>query len=1088
MTCPSSTLRATLRATLLPPALVLLLLAAVAHAHPRYQARIPNGALVRDAPGVGHVNPAGTGKNNAFGLDFAAAGHAWTRALCEKDSDGDGFSNGVELGDPNCTWSPGEMPTFDVGVRHPGVPEGSASAQYDSCTGFQVPNQTMTQFNFKDHGVRAVETDYVCQKMKFPADRKRWVRKLSPIVQHPEVVHHMIIYACDSEPIGHRLDTTRCSAMSESCQTLLYAWAVGAKDLCLPEGIGFPVGVKGMTHMLLEIHYDNPKKLRNVIDSSGVAMTLTDVAPTHEAGMLMVGDPGLSLPRWMTGGQSSEGIHIPPDQRGYEYSIDCPSVCTDLMISDPQQPLTVIATGGHAHSTGVAVKVDRIPKGSSTPFVIFDEPDFDFDLQQLTPLPPSEYKTIVKGDRLRVHCTYDTTRRSDDVDDIITTSGLASDQEMCLGLLVYYPRLASGANCLSGRTRTNADGASSYAVCSSYEHIDCACDNPTDPVTCMKSRGYANRSGCVEWWTSDDDDGHFNNESAVWICEDHCKSRSGTFMNFLNSRDGKSPIDELGSTSAAYHQIATFLSLGGEIVRDCTGLDGVVACSNTKCMAAIRGTVEGTIIGDVGVGLFTSALRMAVAYESLSQSAYESLIREFADIFTLMKKIMMTCSLCTSSKECPMGNMCYCDALDTVLCRCVNENDHGKKDAKAVIFQGFPFNVDKSLSGTWTSLCVPQSQTSVRETYSFSFHDPDSRVFEHTLSEYDDHKCTEGLLWKTQLRSGNYTFLQGKNAPARGSVLSGPLELGLQIHHDTNTCPDYHVACRDHQQCIPESFLCDGWCDCDDGSDELDFKADGSCNHSKTGKPLYCPAGTPDIDPATAREKNADTLRLLFQVGSPRTTDANFRPNVQMQVVTDDEIAGVTMSHVFHKYLSSASGYGGEDTFDAWVAVQDKTAPPFAYGDTDADNKGQADVDGQEEGDSGWAGWLAGGLSACILLLSVVSMVKYGKQCLNRILRKDATELAGTAVGAVAVNVNNPLGQVEMQETTGPAAEEGIARGATSLPSSTPTSSTVAPPLAPPSKKKKSRQKKRRSQMGRNLSVTNSTGSDVGHASVALNV
>ena len=33
----------------------------------------------------------------AFGLDFAAAGHAWTRALCEKDSDGDGFSNGVEL-------------------------------------------------------------------------------------------------------------------------------------------------------------------------------------------------------------------------------------------------------------------------------------------------------------------------------------------------------------------------------------------------------------------------------------------------------------------------------------------------------------------------------------------------------------------------------------------------------------------------------------------------------------------------------------------------------------------------------------------------------------------------------------------------------------------------------------------------------------------------------------------------------------------------------------------------------------------------------------------------------------------------------
>lgn len=35
--------------------------------------------------------------------DFAKAGHTWTAELCKMDSDGDGVSNGQELGDPKCT-------------------------------------------------------------------------------------------------------------------------------------------------------------------------------------------------------------------------------------------------------------------------------------------------------------------------------------------------------------------------------------------------------------------------------------------------------------------------------------------------------------------------------------------------------------------------------------------------------------------------------------------------------------------------------------------------------------------------------------------------------------------------------------------------------------------------------------------------------------------------------------------------------------------------------------------------------------------------------------------------------------------------
>ena len=47
--------------------------------------------------GVGHLAWTGGGKRNPFGDDFAANGHDWSK-VCKLDSDGDGKSNGDELG------------------------------------------------------------------------------------------------------------------------------------------------------------------------------------------------------------------------------------------------------------------------------------------------------------------------------------------------------------------------------------------------------------------------------------------------------------------------------------------------------------------------------------------------------------------------------------------------------------------------------------------------------------------------------------------------------------------------------------------------------------------------------------------------------------------------------------------------------------------------------------------------------------------------------------------------------------------------------------------------------------------------------
>ena len=45
----------------------------------------------------------------------------WNSALCRKDSDGDGLTNGQELGDPDCVWTKGQAPQRTTSITHPGM-------------------------------------------------------------------------------------------------------------------------------------------------------------------------------------------------------------------------------------------------------------------------------------------------------------------------------------------------------------------------------------------------------------------------------------------------------------------------------------------------------------------------------------------------------------------------------------------------------------------------------------------------------------------------------------------------------------------------------------------------------------------------------------------------------------------------------------------------------------------------------------------------------------------------------------------------------------------------------------------------------
>ncbi|GFR83808.1 temptin precursor, partial [Elysia marginata] len=78
------------------------------HGYTAYTSLFPNANNVKGVTCVGHTNQDDPSTLNAFGYDFASAGRKWTQALCLVDSDGDGRSNGQELGDPDCSWRVGD--------------------------------------------------------------------------------------------------------------------------------------------------------------------------------------------------------------------------------------------------------------------------------------------------------------------------------------------------------------------------------------------------------------------------------------------------------------------------------------------------------------------------------------------------------------------------------------------------------------------------------------------------------------------------------------------------------------------------------------------------------------------------------------------------------------------------------------------------------------------------------------------------------------------------------------------------------------------------------------------------------------------
>ncbi|KAH9508905.1 DBH-like monooxygenase protein 1 [Bulinus truncatus] len=406
--------------------------------YPSYQDQIPNGQNVIHPcipnyrwPGVGHQNRNGGGKRNNFGLDFYKAEHKWTEFLCRLDSDGDGRTNGEELGDPYCVWSPGTVPSRVENITHPGVcePMNSSlcaakvdfvSCQLEALDNCPVLNNTDVKFidlRFTHFTLPASDTNYLCMTFDLPNDQDYHVIADQAIINNSNVLHHMVLYGYDDANTTVITQPTTCAMDIDAFTTVIAGWTVGYSGTCYGETVGFRFGKSGYTRVRLEIHYNNPKLISTYTDSSGLRLYYRPARPEVQ--------DLFSL----TSGQAF--LELPPAQMRVEQIGVCKSSCTKALL---KSPVYLIIALNHMHYFGRSMTVQLFRNGSLVANLTNDE-YYSYDSPVVyVHFPPIQ---VLPGDEIVTTCVYNTMASKKWI-----YFGEGTTDEMCFGFLKFYPKTA----------------------------------------------------------------------------------------------------------------------------------------------------------------------------------------------------------------------------------------------------------------------------------------------------------------------------------------------------------------------------------------------------------------------------------------------------------------------------------------------------------------------------------------------------------------------------------------------------------------------------------------------------------------------
>uniref|UniRef100_A0A0B7A301 Copper type II ascorbate-dependent monooxygenase C-terminal domain-containing protein n=1 Tax=Arion vulgaris TaxID=1028688 RepID=A0A0B7A301_9EUPU len=417
-----------------------------------FQNRIPNGKSIpfpckKDKTwlAAGHILDEGTGARNNFGLDFAQSGFTWTESLCRKDSDGDGMSNGEELGDPYCVWTENDLPSRTTGLSHPGIcePWESPACMKKTLTGSMYPTQkewmesacksdgldcpALNDTNVRNVSVRITpgskippqETTYACQifdlnELGLPLNQDFHMIGVEPIIDNRNVLHHMVLFGC-TDATETTSEYYECGMIAaESCQDFLHVWAVGLDGECYHNQSGVKIGINGYKKVALQNHWNNPTLSARETDSSGLRVYYTPKLRTYDAGVLMVG---------------SINFYLPPKKQDIALYSACTGTCTKQAM---RGSINITSAWNHMHYAGYRMSIHVTSKTSGLTYLT-NEKMYSYDSPQVQ-LFPTPFE-LMPGDAIITNCGFNTMNRN-----TTTVYGEATNDEMCFGFITYYPK------------------------------------------------------------------------------------------------------------------------------------------------------------------------------------------------------------------------------------------------------------------------------------------------------------------------------------------------------------------------------------------------------------------------------------------------------------------------------------------------------------------------------------------------------------------------------------------------------------------------------------------------------------------------
>jgi len=256
---------------------------------------------------------------------------------------------------------------------------------------------------------------YLCTPIRMDTEDTYYIVGFKPNATKM-TAHHMLIYGCE-EP-GSDAPTWNCGEMAPkeageeshpvcgpgSTSQIIYAWAMDAPALDLPDGVGFRVGAgTNIKYLVLQVHYASTDYISQDGDDSGVFLEYTEQEQPKTAGVLLMG----------TGGSA------PPHSTTYfETSCD---------IDDPRT-IHPFAFRTHTHSLGKVVSGWKVENSNSWTLIGKQDPQKP---QMFYPIN-NPGLTLTKGDTVAARCTMVNHR------DRITYVGATNEDEMCNFYIMYW--------------------------------------------------------------------------------------------------------------------------------------------------------------------------------------------------------------------------------------------------------------------------------------------------------------------------------------------------------------------------------------------------------------------------------------------------------------------------------------------------------------------------------------------------------------------------------------------------------------------------------------------------------------------------